>query len=83
MSNENFSNVYIQSKREELCLELIKLVGISKFEDQKYITYQKLQCPETIVKIRSMIPALRTVFPISRNRCLSINSWNKRLFSSS
>ena len=77
MINENFSKDYIQAKREELCLELIKLVGISNFNEQKYITYQCLQSPETINRIKNMIPALRTVFPISRNRCLSINSWTK------
>ena len=75
--NSSFSDCYIQSKKKELALELLRLVGINDFEEKKYITFQDLQCKQNLQKMQDMIPALRTVFQISKNRCLSANSWNK------
>ena len=73
----SFSDTYIQSKKKELALELLRLVGINDFEEKKYITYKDLQCDKNLQKMQEMIPALRTVFQISKNRCLSHSSWNK------
>ena len=75
--NSSFSDCYIQSKKKELALELLRLVGINDFEEKKYITYKDLQCKNNLEQMQEMIPALRTVFQISKNRCLSVSSWNK------
>ena len=73
----SFSEKYINETKEKLALEVLKLVGINNFDEKKYIIYNDLQSPETLEKIKNMIPALKTVFQISKNRCLSINSWQK------
>ena len=73
----SFSEKYITDTKKKLALEVLKLVGINSFDEKKYIIYNDLQSPETLEKIRNMIPALKTVFQISKNRCLSINSWQK------
>lgn len=73
----SFSENYINETKKKLALEVLKLVGINSFDEKKYIIYNDLQSEKTLEKIRNMIPALKTVFQISKNRCLSINSWHK------
>lgn len=76
-NTEDFSKAYIFEKKKELAVELLKLLGISTFNEQKYITYSDLQNPLILKKFKMMFPALKTVFKVSRIRALNINSWNK------
>ena len=50
--NSSFSDCYIQSKKKELALELLRLVGINDFEE-KYITYKDLQCKNNLENARN------------------------------
>jgi hypothetical protein len=75
--NDDFSKSYIFDKKKELAIELLKLLGISTFNEQKYITYSDLQNPLILKKFKMMFPALKTVFKVSKIRALNINSWNK------
>jgi hypothetical protein len=76
-NGDDFSKAYIFEKKKELALELLKLLGISSFNEQKYITYSDLQSPLVLKKFKMMFPALKTVFKVSKIRALNINSWNK------
>lgn len=76
-TSEDFSKAYIFEKKKELGCELLKLLGISTFNEQKYITYSDLQNPLILKKFKMMFPALKTVFKVSKIRALNINSWNK------
>jgi hypothetical protein len=76
-NGDDFSKAYIFEKKKELALELLKLLGISSFNEQKYITYSDLQNPLILKKFKMMFPALKTVFKVSKIRALNINSWNK------
>lgn len=76
-NGDDFSKAYIFEKKKELAVELLKLLGISTFNEQKYITYSDLQNPLILKKFKMMFPALKTVFKVSRIRALNINSWNK------
>jgi len=73
----DFSKKYISDIKKDLALELLKLLGISSFQEQKYITYTDLQNPMVLKKFRMMFPALKTVFKVSSIRALNINSWNR------
>jgi len=73
----NFSVNYIEKTKRELALELLKVIGVHSFDEKRYITYKDLQCEKTLERIQEMIPALKTVFQITKNRCLSLNSWRK------
>ena len=76
-NGDDFSKAYIFEKKKELACELLKLLGISCFNEQKYITYSDLQNPLILKKFKMMFPALKTVFKVSKIRALNINSWNK------
>lgn len=73
----SFSDKYIKDKKEELALNLLELFGISSFDEKKCIDFEDLNDPDTLEKIKEMVPALKTAFKISRNRSLSANSWAK------
>jgi hypothetical protein len=73
----DFSKKYISEIKKDLALELLKLLGISSFTEQKYITYCDLQNPMVLKKFKMMFPALKTVFKVSKIRALNINSWNR------
>ena len=51
----SFSDTYIQSKKKELALELLRLVGINDFEEKKYITYKDLQCDKNLQKMQEIL----------------------------
>lgn len=75
--NDDFSKQYIFDMKKDLALQLLKLLGISSFNEQKYITYSDLQNPMVLKKFKMMFPALKTVFKVSKIRALNINSWNR------
>jgi len=75
--NDDFSKQYIEDIKKDLALQLLKLLGISSFNEQKYITYSDLQNPMVLKKFKMMFPALKTVFKVSKIRALNINSWNR------
>lgn len=74
---DDFSQQYIFDLKKDLALQLLKLLGITSFTDQKYITYSDLQNTMILKKFKLMFPALKTVFKVSKIRALNINSWNK------
>jgi hypothetical protein len=74
---DDFSKQYILDMKKDLALQLLKLLGITSFTDQKYITYSDLQNPIVLKKFKLMFPALKTVFKVSKIRALNIHSWNR------
>ena len=73
----SFSERYVKEKKEELALKILSLFGITDFDEKEYINFNDLNNQEILDKMREMIPALRTVFQISKNRSLSITSWDR------
>jgi hypothetical protein len=76
MEDLSFSDKYIMEKREELVLQVLALFGINNFIEKQYISFADLNDREILSQLRNMIPALRTVFQIARNRALSYTSWD-------
>lgn len=76
-NNETFSENYVREKKEELALGILKLFNINSFDEKSYINFSDLNDPNVLKKLKEMVPALRTVFQISKNRSLSSTSWDK------
>lgn len=73
----SFSENYVREKKEELALGILKLFNINSFDEKSYINFSDLNDPNILKSMKDMIPALRTVFQISKNRSLSSTSWDK------
>jgi hypothetical protein len=76
-NNKSFSENYVREKKEELALGILKLFNIHSFDEKSYINFSDLNDPVILQQLKDMIPALRTVFQISKNRSLSSTSWDK------
>ena len=76
-NNKSFSENYVREKKEELALGILKLFNIHSFDEKSYINFSDLNDPIILQQLKDMIPALRTVFQISKNRSLSSTSWDK------
>lgn len=73
----NFSENYVIEKKKELAMKLLSLFNITSLEEKKCINFNDLNDENNLVKMKEMIPALKTVFQISKNRSLSVSSWDR------
>ena len=76
-NTSNFSENYVMEKKTELAMQLLLLFNITSLEEKKCINFNELNDENNLIKMKEMIPALKTVFQISKNRSLSISSWDR------
>lgn len=76
-NKSNFSENYVMEKKTELAMQLLLLFNITSLEEKKCINFNELNDEDNLAKMKEMIPALKTVFQISKNRSLSISSWDR------
>ena len=63
-----FSENYVMEKKTELAMQLLLLFNITSLEEKKCINFNELNDENNLIKMKEMIPALKTVFQISKNR---------------
>ena len=76
-NTSNFSENYVMEKKKELAMNLLSLFNITNLEEKKCINFNDLNDKDNLINMKEMIPALKTVFQISKNRSLSISSWDR------